>query len=105
MQCSCGGNLTVKAVKKYDVSRMVGLERVFVNWALPVCDKCGQASVPGERLEALMRDIARLLSLGSSVLRPHELRFLRKFLELTQDELGAKLKAHRVTVTKWETDG
>ena len=58
-----------------------------------------------EDVEGLHRAIAQDLVEGKSALTGAEVRFIRKFLELTQTQLGAFLGVEDQSVRNWERRG
>lgn len=102
-QCSTG-HLEEAVVPQADVSDLVGLSSVQVRGA-PVlrCGCCGALSWEGPVLEAIEREVARQLVSDSSFLDPDGVRYLRKYLGLTQAALATRLGVDRTTIARWET--
>jgi hypothetical protein len=83
---------------------MFGLASVILLEApLLVCDKCGEIEYPGDMMNAVERALAFHM-LGLADLEPQAVRFLRKFLGLTQPELAEKLGCSRPTIARWEQE-
>lgn len=106
VRCSgCSAGLLEPAVvPQADVSDLVGLSPVEVRQA-PVlrCTPCGALSWEGPALEAIEYELARQLVADSSHLNPSEVRYLRKYLGLTQADLATRLGVDRTTVARWQT--
>lgn len=102
-RCSAGF-LEAAIVPQADVSNLVGLSPVEVRNA-PVlrCTHCRALSWEGPALEAIEHELARQLVADSSHLNPGEVRYLRKYLGLTQADLATRLGVDRTTVARWET--
>ena len=102
-QCSAG-QLEEAVLPQADVSDLVGLSSVQALGA-PVlrCNHCGAVSWEGPVLEAIEREVARQLVSDSSHLAPDGVRYLRKYLGLTQAGLAVRLGVDRTTVARWET--
>lgn len=99
---SCNEGVLVDRTIDHDVGELVGMHRVTVT-GMPalVCPKCGAVSVAGPVMEEI------LLHLAASVLaRPEldaiEVRFLRKLVGDTQQELADRLGVNRATINRWE---
>jgi putative zinc finger/helix-turn-helix YgiT family protein len=68
------------------------------------CDKCGNSDVVIPRMANLHRVIARaLVASNPARLTGEQLRFLRKHLGLSGDQLGTYLHTDRTKISKWET--
>jgi putative zinc finger/helix-turn-helix YgiT family protein len=68
------------------------------------CPKCGNSDVSIPRVAKIHRAIARALANSPVRLTGPQLRFLRKHLGLTGDELGRYLHTDRTKISKWETE-
>lgn len=99
---SCGEGKLRSEKTTYDLAPLLGLVKVEVG-NLPVlrCDDCGSVMVPGAILESVSLAIAGEM-LSRAKLDPIDVKFLRKLLGYTQQELGDHLGADRVTVNRWE---
>lgn len=107
LPCSCGGVLAgYKHQGEYDVSAELGLPALATGTMILLrCDRCGEMSMTGSMLDALV-DSAALAVLGASrCLSGAEAKFLRKAaLGLGQEELAKMLSLTRVTITRWEAE-
>jgi putative zinc finger/helix-turn-helix YgiT family protein len=98
------GSMTEGHVKDYDASSVVGLASVTLGRARAlICDQCGHVMFPGDVVEAITRELAKLVIRQGEELRPDEVRFLRELIGMTQAELGARMGLSRATVNRWET--
>jgi uncharacterized protein YceH (UPF0502 family) len=80
----------------------IGLPNVVLLDGFRVEDHGEQSSYFYDDLDGLYVAVARAIALSPSELTAAELRFLRKRLGLTQDELGARVEKKGQTVAKWE---
>ena len=89
-------------VMEQDVASLLGLVRVVItNLPVAVCEKCGPQAIDGGILET----VAMLISaemLSRAELDAMEVKFLRKRLGYTQEDLALHLGVDRVTVNRWE---
>jgi len=98
------GSMREGYVEDYDASSIVGLASVRLRRAPAlVCDRCGHVMFPGDVVEHISRELARLIVRQGEALQPAEARFLRELMGLTQAELSARLGVSRATVNRWET--
>jgi YgiT-type zinc finger domain-containing protein len=103
IRCSvCNEGRLVHRIIDHDVGDLLGLTQVKVN-NLPalVCSHCGAVSMYGWALDEISFHIAGSV-LSSPELGGIEVRFLRKLLGDTQDELAQNLGVSRATVNRWE---
>jgi putative zinc finger/helix-turn-helix YgiT family protein len=66
------------------------------------CKKCGNSDVIIPRMAKVHRAIAQALTNSPVRLTGEQLRFLRKHLGLSGDELGRYLDTDRTKISKWE---
>jgi DNA-binding transcriptional regulator YiaG len=62
----------------------------------------GEDTITIEDMDGLWKAIGLGLVTGKKALAPKEVRFLRGHMDLTQAELGAKLRVSDQTVARWE---
>ena len=62
----------------------------------------GEEFITIQDLEGLWKTIGRHLVMQRKALAPKQARFLREHMNLTQAELGAKLRVSDQTVARWE---
>jgi hypothetical protein len=80
----------------------IGLPNVVLLDGFRVEEHGEQSSYFYDDLAGLYVAVARAISLSPGEMTAAELRFLRKRLGLTQDELGARVEKKGQTVAKWE---
>lgn len=66
------------------------------------CPECGNSDVTIPRVAKIHRAIAMALANSPARLTGPQLRFLRKHLDLSGDQLGRYLHTDRTKVSKWE---
>jgi len=66
------------------------------------CPKCGNSDVIIPRMAKIHRAIAQALVKSPARLTGDQLRFLRKHLGLSGDQLGSYLHTDRTKISKWE---
>jgi DNA-binding XRE family transcriptional regulator len=98
----CGeGRLISKSIR-HDVGALLGMKSVDVqNLPALVCNRCGAVSVPGAILDKLQLFLAATI-LQRPTLGGYEVRYLRRMLGDTQEELATSLAVDRATVNRWE---
>ena len=67
------------------------------------CPKCGTSDVIIPRMAKIHRAIAQAIANSPARLTGEQLRFLRKHLGLSGDQLGRYLHTDRTKISKWET--
>lgn len=98
------GKFVRRDLGRYDLGKVLGLEAVTLLGAKGlVCDKCGEVILDGEVIEQATEALNIVLVSQAGVLDPREARYLRKELEMTQEQLAERLGVHRVSVARWET--
>lgn len=68
------------------------------------CPKCGTSDVIIPRMAKVHRAIAQALTNSPARLTGEQLRFLRKHLGLSGDQLGSYLHTDRTKISKWENE-
>jgi putative zinc finger/helix-turn-helix YgiT family protein len=68
------------------------------------CPKCGNSDVLIPKMAKVHRAIAQALTNSPARLTGPQLRFLRKYLGLSGDELGRYLHTDKTKISKWETE-
>src|SRR5438132_6388905 len=66
------------------------------------CPHCGNSDVTIPRMAKIHRAIAQALAKSPARLTGEQLRFLRKHLGLSGDQLGRYLHTDRTKISKWE---
>jgi putative zinc finger/helix-turn-helix YgiT family protein len=67
------------------------------------CEKCGAESVSIPRMAELHEAIALALAKKAERLLASEVRFLRKYLGLSTEDLAARLAVARETLSRWQS--
>jgi putative zinc finger/helix-turn-helix YgiT family protein len=80
-----------------------GLSNVILEGVeVAVCPKCGTSDVVIPRMAKVHRAIAQALANSPARLTGEQLRFLRKHLGLSGEQLGGYLHTDRTKISKWE---
>jgi putative zinc finger/helix-turn-helix YgiT family protein len=80
-----------------------GLSNVILQGAeVTVCPKCGTTDVIIPRMAKIHRAIAQALANSPARLTGEQLRFFRKHLGLSGEQLGRYLHTDRTKISKWE---
>jgi putative zinc finger/helix-turn-helix YgiT family protein len=77
---------------------------VLVGVEVRRCPNCGEYEVVIPRIEELDRTIGRAVISKPSKLSGAEIRFLRKYLDLSGVDLARKMGTKPETVSRWESD-
>lgn len=103
-ECTNCGNRVLSERRNYRYSES-GIPNVVLQ-GLPVadCPACGNSDVSIPRMAMIHRAIARALANSPVRLTGSQLRFLRKHLGLSGDELGRYLHTDKTKISKWETE-
>jgi len=105
LHCECGGALRPAKAAKFDFSPLAdGLQVTLQNVPILRCGRCGEETLDGAIIDGTLNSLARSLATTDAKLGGIELRFLRKHLLLTQQELAIDIGCDRVTVADWERD-
>jgi transcriptional regulator with XRE-family HTH domain len=102
IRCECGGKLRSVKLKNFDFTNWAGVPSNLEAVPGYRCDSCGGETLPGVVVNMLLR----VMSL--CVIRlPHRLpaeiaRFVRRVLQITQQELADRMGIARETVAQWE---
>jgi DNA-binding transcriptional regulator YiaG len=90
-----GGPLRYTACGLDNVYLLNGFKREIID---------GEEYVTIEDLDGLWKAIGLHLVTTRKMLAPKEIRFLRQHMDMTQAELGARLRVSDQTVARWEKD-
>jgi DNA-binding transcriptional regulator YiaG len=100
--CECGGGMRPTILKKFDFTPWSGVSSTLEEAPGLRCTKCDRETIPGWVINLTLRfmsvDMLRM---------PHRLpaecaKFLRRVLEVTQQELADRMGVARETVAQWE---
>ena len=99
---SCGKSLRVVKDKPYHYDES-GLDVVLCGVTQYVCDSCGESYASIPNMQKLHRFIGTLIcEKRKALLRPEEIKFLRKDLHLKAKELAQTLGVTPQSVSRWE---
>lgn len=103
IRCSeCEEGVLEKKTIEHDVGALLGMNEVRVtNLPALVCNRCRSVAVEGGILDKMTFALASVI-LRQTLLDGIEVRFLRKLLGDTQNDLAEKLGVDRITVNRWE---
>lgn len=99
---TCGGKIKTVKDKPYKFNEC-GLDVVLIGITQYECESCGEtyAAIPG--IQKLHRVIgAYICEKRKALLRPEEIKFLRKDLQLKAKDLSQLLGVAPPTVSRWE---
>ena len=103
-ECAHCGNETSLERRNYRYGES-GISNVILR-DIEVCDcaNCGHSAVVIPRIAMIHRAIAQALTNSPARLTGEQLRFLRKHLGLSGDQLGRYLHTDRTKISKWERE-
>ncbi len=97
------GTIKVQTIRVLDLSDLLGLRGIVVHGApAGKCTSCGAIYHEGAVLEGAERAVIGMLVRARAVLTGEQVRFVRKFLGMTQEDFARRLGLKRLTVTRWE---
>ena len=101
MKCTCGSEMKIgKENYRYTES---GLDNVtLLGVEVRRCPKCGEWEVVVPRLAELHRLLARAVATKRSLLKPQEIRFLRKYLGYSSADFAHAIDVAPETLSRWE---
>lgn len=104
MRChNCGSESFER--KTVDIMTRVGIHGVLDRSVRrPVCTNCGEYTIPAETLEILELRAALCAFTEADSITGDMLRFARKALDLTQDELATRIGSTAESVSRWERE-
>ena len=98
---NCGGQVVVER-RNYRYAES-GLSNVVLqDIEIADCPKCGNSDAMIPRMHKVHRAIAQGIANSPARLTGEQLRFLRKHLELSGDQLGRYLHTDKTKISKWE---
>lgn len=99
---ACRAPMAVTEHAQYEYKES-GLEGVFIECGVRTyeCPECGETMVSIPAIEPLHRALALALANKSGKLTPAEVRFLRSYLGLTNEEFAATMGVRPETSSKW----
>jgi DNA-binding transcriptional regulator YiaG len=104
-KCDCGGTLQPALLKDFDATEDLGLPVLVKQVRGLRCAKCGWETIDGKAFKEIATQAAALLLALPQRLSREQTIYLRKYLDLTQRELAARMGITRKTVSEWEMKG
>src|SRR6185312_12077997 len=89
--CDCGGKLVPATFETYDFSRYVGFKVTLSGMEGLRCEKCEWKTLPGEVINHVLNYMVIDFTRFPRRLNGEEARYLRRRLELTQEELRVRM--------------
>jgi len=77
---------------------------VLKNISIIKCDECGNSDPIISKPKAVIREVARAIVDKPFGLTGEEIRFLRKYLEMSQDTFASYLHCDKAVLSRWEND-
>jgi len=100
--CTRCGGVRREIETNYDLGPLLGLDSVVItNMPVIVCSGCDDEMIPGDAIDFIALSLAAFL-IARPALDPPEVKFLRKAMGYTQEDLALRLGVERGTVTRWE---
>ena len=101
MKCPMCGEATRQEMRTHHYTEC-GLPNVFIkDVPVEVC-RCGEEYIQIPGMEEVDRRIGEKLLGKDQLLTGEEIRFLRKWLDLTSEEFAVSLGLKRATISRWE---
>lgn len=104
LKCSCGrGVMKPATLDEFDFEVYAGIPSVVRHVPGFRCTACGEATLDGKVANRILDQLV-----ADMIVLPHRLDarsavFLRKWMALSQKELGERMGIARETVARWET--
>jgi DNA-binding transcriptional regulator YiaG len=103
LRCSeCEGTLKPAKLSNFDFTQWAGLSSSLEAVPGLRCDTCGGETIPGIVINQLLITLALAVIQLPHRLPPAEARYLRRCLQVTQQELADRMGVERETVAQWE---
>lgn len=101
--CSdCAGNKATVRIGNYHFSEC-GLDTVLLqNIELHECPDCGNVDPVIPRVMSLLRVIALAVITKKTPLTGQEIKYLRKYSQMSEDQFSKLLHTDKTTLSKWE---
>ena len=100
--CTQCGDPVTPEIRQYRYSESGMANIVLQGVTVAECSKCGNSEVSIPRMAKLHRAIAQALIKSPARLTGEQLRFLRKHLGMSGDQLGQYLHTDKTKISKWE---
>jgi DNA-binding transcriptional regulator YiaG len=102
LNCACGGVLKEASLDSYDFSGYTGFHTILQNVPGLRCTKCGGETLHGGMIHMIFKCLIVEIAKTQRRLSSNEARFLRRVMNMTQQELATRMAIARETVAKWE---
>ena len=103
IKCDCGGTVKPAKLAEFDLTEDLGIKVTAPDVHGLRCSRCGWETLPGRTMNAAMHAVAAMMLEIEERLPGDFARYLRKYLDLTQQELARRMGITRKTVNQWET--
>ncbi len=102
-QCECGGTFKRVTLTNFDFSRYSGLPSFLDGVPGWKCGSCGREMLLGQAINISLFFIAMHIVRSPGRLMPGFARYLRRLMQITQQELADRMGVARETVASWES--
>lgn len=103
-QCECGGTFKRVTLTNFDFSRYSGLPSFLDGVPGWKCGSCKREMLLGQAINISLFFIAMLIVRSPGRLTPGFARYLRRSMQITQQELADRMGVARETVASWESN-
>jgi transcriptional regulator with XRE-family HTH domain len=103
-KCECGGTFRPVTLSGFDFSRYSGLPSFLDGAPGWRCGSCRREMLTGQVINAALFLIAMLIVGFPHRLTPGFARYLRRSMQITQQELADRMGIARETVANWESN-
>lgn len=102
----CGGNVDTRVLERYEADNELKKMGVVLVDAVKehACQACGNAAIEIPDLPGLLAAVAVYRVTSPLRLQGHDIRFLRKVLEISAKQFAESLEVSQETVSRWEND-
>jgi len=101
-RCECGGALRATVLQNFDFSNFVGMPVQLEAVPGLRCSKCGGETLTGKVINTILIVIALAAIRSPQRLSATLAKYLRRVLQITQQELADRMGIARETVAQWE---
>ena len=103
-QCECSGTFKRVTLTNFDFSRYSGLPSFLDGVPGWKCGSCKREMLLGQAINISLFFIAMLIVRSPGRLAPGFARYLRRSMQITQQELADRMGVARETVASWESN-
>jgi transcriptional regulator with XRE-family HTH domain len=101
-QCECGGTLHPQILPSFDFTNFAGIPAQLESVPGFRCDRCGGETIAGGVINFMLVIIALMAIQSSPRLSAKLAKYVRRTLQITQQELADRMGIARETVAQWE---